>query len=189
MFVFCSQFLCKWMINFHNRRLWLGSSCVGRSGFHGPDLRWMDGSCPALWLVTHSQYSALIGRALTESTWAGDWQELVTLGFTLPSVASRHSARTHVSPVSPWSAHHGLPLQGPAARDHPPQEAGAHRSRVLYPGAGKRQAPRPVWMWVSCQAPGQRLRHIRKKSLKRSLWSDIWVTEHGVTSKVFVCVE
>ena len=95
--MFCYQFLCKWMINFHKRRLWLGWSCVGRSGFHGPDLRWkMDGCCPTLLLVAYTQYSPLIGWALMESTSTGDWQDLVTLGFTL-SVAPWQSAWTHVS--------------------------------------------------------------------------------------------
>ena len=163
MFAFCIQFLCKWMINFHKRRLLLGSSCVGRSGFHGPDLRWeMDGCCPALPLVRHTKFSSLIGWALTESTWAGDWQELVSNSWFYslsrsPTVGP--DTRVSCSPigrltptlVSDWLSH-GLPQQGPAARDHPPQEAGAHRRGVLHPGASQCQAPGTVWKWVSSTA-------------------------------------
>ena len=151
--MFCYQFLCKWMINFHKRRLWLGWSCVGRSGFHGPDLRWkMDGCCPALLLVTYTQYSPLIGWALIESTSTGDWQDLVTLGFTLsryPTVGLdtrvllSYWSTLHIL-LSDWPSH-GLPQQGPAARDHPPQEAGAHSSRVLHPWPSQCQAPGALW--------------------------------------------
>ena len=121
--VFCSQFLCKWMINFHNRRLWLGSSCVGRSGFHGPDLRWkMDGwmlSCspighshPTLnsdWLSSDGEYNMRDWwLARVSYSWFYSLSRPPTLGLD-----------TRVSPSPLVSSHHGLPLQGPAACDHP----------------------------------------------------------------------
>lgn len=102
--VFCSQFLCKWMINFHNRRLWLGWSCVGRSGFHGPDLRWkMDGgmlSCPLIghslkilnsdWLSSDGEYMRDWWLARVSYSWFYSLSRLSTVGLD-----------SRVSPCSP----------------------------------------------------------------------------------------
>ena len=167
MFVFCSQFLCKWMINFHNRRLWLGSSCVGRSGFHGPDLRWkMDGwklSCSLIghshpilfsdWLSSHGEYMSWWLARVSYSWFYSAISRLPTLGpdTRVPSLSL-------VS--SPWS-----PAPRPSSTWSPPTRGGGPSQQSSLP-RGRQASSSPACLDVSILSSsrsdeGQRWRHIR----------------------------